>query len=573
MVEGRQDGNGAAGAVSGRRTRRKAPSPNSILDKRALRKALDDRGIEVSARHLEAFYQCLHRQNYPDLPTFLENYHRHEAKDVSKMPRVGPLKNNVSQKKNRNKLQLPKVLLNFLADEDNGFETVTSRVAHQKTSGDKSTTKLAVQLHDGQLVESVIMRYNNHNGSRASLCVSSQCGCAMGCTFCATGTMGLRGNLTSGEILEQMVHADRILAREWEEKWSQENESERANINTDKSYQGVPKLDLVRNVVFMGMGEPLDNYSNVVEACRSLVNRTQWNLAHGRVTVSTVGLVSQIRKLTNELPEINLALSLHAPNQDARTAIVPTASRYPIKTLIQALDEHMMAYLKKRKKEEAAKTIRGATGTGSDNVDEYTAAERIKESTRRRAMIEYVMLEGETSSFECARQLGKLCENRHLVVNLIPYNSTNVKDKLRCPSWDHMQQFRDIVASYGAFCTIRKTMGADIDSACGQLITLQKQQQKSEQKDGDGSATPPVRDIEDSMDFPENTKSSTSGPKREKGVEKGVEKGGVDKGRRNQQDDGKHAVDPWILSLSVATSLSAVCFVLATTIYLKRSKR
>lgn len=122
------------------------------------------------------------------------------------------------------------------------------------------------------------------------------------------------------------------------------------------------------------MGEPLDNYTNVIEAAKGMMDRRRWNLAHGRVTISTVGLISQIRKLTKELPEVSLALSLHAPNQETRSAIVPTATRYPVDQLIEVLDDHMMAYLKKRP---------GQRG--------YTEEERIKESTRRRAMIEYVM--------------------------------------------------------------------------------------------------------------------------------------------------------------------------------------
>jgi adenine C2-methylase RlmN of 23S rRNA A2503 and tRNA A37 len=122
------------------------------------------------------------------------------------------------------------------------------------------------------------------------------------------------------------------------------------------------------------MGEPLDNYTHVVEAARSMMDRKRWNLAQDHVTISTVGLVSQIRKLTKELPEVSLALSLHAPNQAARTAIVPTAARYPIEKLIDALDGHMMAYLERRP---------GQRG--------YTEEERVKESTRRRAMIEYIM--------------------------------------------------------------------------------------------------------------------------------------------------------------------------------------
>ena len=156
-----------------------------------------------------------------------------------------PLKNAVSRKKNRNRMQLPRVLIDFLREPDNGLVTVTSRVAVEQTSGDASTTKLAVQLHDGQLVESVLMRYVSHDGSRASLCVSSQCGCAMGCTFCATGTMGLSGNLTTSEILEQIVHADRILAREWEARHHRQQQGQQ-DAEQQKSRQ--LQLDLVRNV-------------------------------------------------------------------------------------------------------------------------------------------------------------------------------------------------------------------------------------------------------------------------------------------------------------------------------------
>lgn len=322
-----------------------------------MNESLESAGISLKKMHMDGFYQALHRQHYPPLDQFVETYYKHERKevDVNNPASFKPLKNSVTNRKNKNRLQLPKAFLEFLRKTPD-FVTMTTRIQQRKTSADRSTTKLIVELHDGQVVESVLMRYDRKGSGRASLCVSSQVGCAMGCTFCATGTMGLFGNLTAAEILEQMIHANIILAEEFE-------------LREDKSR----KLDLVRNVVFMGMGEPLDNYNNVVAACRAMMDRKRWNLAHGRVTVSTVGLVSQIRKLTKELPEVSLALSLHAPNQDARTTIVPTATRYPIESLIQVLDDHMMAYLAKR------------------TSDSYTAEERIKESTRRRAMIEYVM--------------------------------------------------------------------------------------------------------------------------------------------------------------------------------------
>ena len=216
------------------------------------------------------------------------------------------------------------------------------------------------------------MRHVSAGGSRATLCVSSQVGCAMGCTFCATGTMGIRGNLCTGEILEQLVHADKVLM---EELCAVEAEVEAETERTSKRKQKTDQnLAFVRNIVYMGMGEPLNNYDNVIEACRGMIDRKRWNLAHGRVTVSTVGVTPKMRKLTQELPEINLALSLHAPNQPMREAIVPTAKIYPIQDMVDALDEHMMALVKAKSED------------GTFNVEERKSA-----SKRKRAMIEYVM--------------------------------------------------------------------------------------------------------------------------------------------------------------------------------------
>jgi len=191
-------------AVQPRRPRsRSAPHPNSVLDRAALISCLEKEGLygtSVQPMHVTAFYQSLHRQHYPELSDFVSNYYKYEAamRDPDLLPRTTkttnllndvnddddrPLKNKISNKKNRNKMQLPRAFLHFLATTHQ-FVTVTSQVAQQKTSADGSTTKLAIRLHDGQLVESVLMRYTRSKaaGSRASLCVSSQCGCAMGCT-------------------------------------------------------------------------------------------------------------------------------------------------------------------------------------------------------------------------------------------------------------------------------------------------------------------------------------------------------------------------------------------------------
>jgi len=175
--------------VDNKRKRRKAPYPNSILDRKALTQALDDAGLSVKATHIDTVYQALHRQHYPSLPDLVETYYRfereaRETKDT-RVPNKEttdevPLKNCMGKKKNKNKKQIPRALLEYLRTTTD-FVTITSSVADARRSADGSTTKLAVKLHDGQLVESVLMRYINKDGSRASLCVSSQCGCAMGC--------------------------------------------------------------------------------------------------------------------------------------------------------------------------------------------------------------------------------------------------------------------------------------------------------------------------------------------------------------------------------------------------------
>eukprot|EP00980_Cylindrotheca_fusiformis_P010222 scaffold2271_cov130-Cylindrotheca_fusiformis.AAC.17 len=220
---------GREGKVNGRR---KAPYPRSILDRKSFLDALDEAGISLKAIHVDAFYQAIHREHYPPLSEFVRKYHENEQNVA--MENELPLKNKITKRKNRNKLNLPKTFLQFL-ETTTDFVTVTSRIKEKYTSMDRSTTKLIIELYDGMVVESVLMRYERKGDGRASLCVSSQVGCAMGCTFCATGTMGLSGNLTTGEILEQLVHADRILAEEFV---CREDQSKR--------------VDVVRNIVFMG---------------------------------------------------------------------------------------------------------------------------------------------------------------------------------------------------------------------------------------------------------------------------------------------------------------------------------
>lgn len=179
-------------------------------------------------------------------------------------------------------------------------------------------------------------------------------------------------------------------------------------------------------------------------------------------------------------------------------------------------------------------------------------------------MIEYVMLQGDTSTLECAHQLGKLCEGRHLVVNLIPYNQTNVKDKLKCPPKEHLAKFRDIVASYGTFCTIRRTMGADIDSACGQLITLRKTKEEETKDDV-------VRDIEDVAT--DKRLGSKEGVARVVSSKSGKVVDDVAVEKATVVLPAKTGLDRWIVPLATATAVSASLFVGSAIFFLRQRRR
>ncbi|KNC81211.1 hypothetical protein SARC_06458 [Sphaeroforma arctica JP610] len=312
------------------------------------------------------------------------------------------------------------------------FTLMTTTVVEAVTSGDNAVTKLVIQLQDGLKVETVIIRHgavtahNPHGEKRTTLCVSSQVGCKMGCTFCATGTMGEIGDLCAGEILEQLIHA-----RQWAE---------------------------VSNIVFMGMGEPFNNYKQVVSAVNCMIDGRRFKIAPKRVTVSTVGVIPKIYAFIEDLPMCNLALSLHAPVQEQRMTIVPSAKAFKLPALMEAMDE----YIKR---------------------------------TRRTVLIEYVLLAGINDDVETAHNLGKLLQPRkdNVTINLIPYNTTNVSDPYKPPAYPTIQAYIDIVmGEYGCYATVRKEMGGDIAGACGQLV-VSKEEQKS------APVTTLVVDLEDMM--------------------------------------------------------------------------
>ena len=306
---------------------RASPSPNTILDRTALVNALDSAGLVINSKYIDYLYEHLHRQNYPPLKDFVQHYKSIVAENPAELsvssedsiasPDAASKDTHQSLYHRYHRRRLPTTFLNFL--ENCNFVTTTSRVVGKKTTSPSGNSiKLVIALHDGLLIETHIMRYHEKNGNHASVVVSSQVGCDVGCSaYCPVA--GFKGNLTSGEILEQVVHAQQVFVQ----------------------YNQVTNSHVVQKVTFMGSGEPLHNYDHVVDACRDLANKRSWNLCRGRITISTVGITPRIYDLTRDLPDVILALGLHAPNQHLRRAIVPVAQQYPLDELLEAIDNHM----------------------------------------------------------------------------------------------------------------------------------------------------------------------------------------------------------------------------------------
>jgi adenine C2-methylase RlmN of 23S rRNA A2503 and tRNA A37 len=302
--------------------------------------------------------------------------------------------------------------------------------------------KLVIQLTSGKLIETVIIRHERdfQKRRRYTVCVSSQVGCSKGCSFCATGTMGLEAQLSSSEILEQVWIARHFVLVE-----------EQKNYCNDEPLETNGKhINILRNVVFMGMGEPLDNYDAVYEACRGLTHQCLFGLKGKHVTISTVGASPKlIRQLADEAPQVSLALSLHGPTQSLRERLIPSARRSSLEELGSALDYHSIQ-----------------TGKG--------------------AMIEYLMIHGVNDDEESSAALASFCRERcHLgdakvksFVNLIPYNPTTAGEQFgyRTPPDDRIYSFQRHLQEQGIQVLIRWTSatGRDTNGACGQLALSRK---------------------------------------------------------------------------------------------------
>jgi 23S rRNA (adenine2503-C2)-methyltransferase len=310
---------------------------------------------------------------------------------------------------------LPSALREHLARE----ATIAGpRVRTELIAKDGRTRKLLLELADGRLIETVLMLYpaTGESRARATVCVSTQAGCAYGCTFCATGQMGFDRHLTAGEIVAQVVHFARELRRQpWQ---APDGET----------------IDRVTNLVFMGMGEPMHNYDNTLKALRILNMPEGLNIGARHMTVSTVGLVPGILRLAEEPLQVNLAISLHAPNDAMRLQTMPVTRKYPIQAVMDA-------------------------------VRQYAAR------TNRQVTFEYVLLAGVNDRPEHARELAQLLAPLKQLchVNLIPVNKTAAA--YHVPSDEAIRSFRDILREGGVSNSVRAERGDDIAAACGQLST------------------------------------------------------------------------------------------------------
>lgn len=275
------------------------------------------------------------------------------------------------------------------------------------------TRKYLFRLSDRALIESVLIKQE----TRYTLCVSSQVGCAIGCSFCRTGRMGFKRNLKSSEILGQVLFVQDDVAK----------------LLGDSPN---PESDLFQNIVFMGMGEPLHNYANVLRAVRVLNDNVGFNFTSRRITVSTSGLVPAIKKFTAAEAGANLAVSLNATTDEVRDTLIPLNKKWPIKKLLDTLKE---APLRKRE----------------------------------RITIEYVLLSGVNDTEQDLDRLPGLLKGMAVKVNLIPYN-TNAQLGYTSPKSSHVLYWQQSLLDAGLNSTIRWSKGEDISAACGQLATEPK---------------------------------------------------------------------------------------------------
>lgn len=313
--------------------------------------------------------------------------------------------------------KMPELPARFRSMAEATWEFVRPGVALETESSDGFTRKYLLALADDRRIETVLMRYTG----RVTACISSQVGCAMGCVFCATGQMGFVRHLSAGEIVAQAMHVDAVL---------------RATAGgaalADRAHASPHvRHERLRNIVLMGMGEPLHNYDAVMRAVDILRDPTGLALAGCKITLSTVGVVPGIIRLADEARPVHLAVSLHGATQEERAALVPVAKKWP-------LDELMAAC-------------------------RYYIAKQ-----QRRVFYEWTLIEGKNDTPAQAHALGKLLHGQRAQVNLIPLNPTDGYGGAPTGRED-AKKFQAVLAEYNLPSTIRQRRGIDIAAGCGQL--------------------------------------------------------------------------------------------------------
>ncbi len=286
------------------------------------------------------------------------------------------------------------------------IQSIRTEICQKSKDG---TVKFLYRLQDGNLIETVLMRQSYGT----SVCVTTQVGCNIGCSFCASGLLRKNRDLTAGEIVEQIIHAQQYL--------NSENQGER-----------------ITHAVVMGIGEPFDNYNNLVQFLNIITSPRGLNLGPRHITVSTSGIVPKIYDFAHLEPRVNLAISLHAPNNELRTRMMKINRAYPIDKLMAAVDYYI-------------------------------------DKTNRRVTFEYIMIKDVNDGVEQAEELAELLKDmkKHAYVNLIPYNPVNEYSEYQRSPKESILKFYDVLKKNGINCTIRQELGSDIDAACGQLRSKQ----------------------------------------------------------------------------------------------------
>ena len=293
-------------------------------------------------------------------------------------------------------LNIPKSMRNELSEK---FYIANTKISRKLTSKLDGTIKYLFELNDGEFIESVLMKYNHGY----TICISTQVGCKMGCSFCATGKTGFSRNLTASEMLAQIQSAQ------------------------------IDNKIRISNVVLMGMGEPLDNYDNVIKFLRLVSSDEHLNIGMRHISLSTCGIINKIYDLAKENLQLTLSISLHAPSDQIRNTLMPINRKFNIDELLKACKFYI-------------------------------------DKTKRRISFEYTMISGVNDTKECAIELAHKLSGLLCHVNLIPVNSVDfINENYQKSSRESLEKFMNILSKYGVNATVRRTLGADINASCGQL--------------------------------------------------------------------------------------------------------